>query len=93
VEHLNSATGAKMALVWIGSTDLWYLYEFGPDPITDVAEAQNLAEYEQNLAATVKRLRAAGGAVLLGLMDDQSLRPVVADPPNPKQNQGTHPNL
>jgi lysophospholipase L1-like esterase len=83
VAHLNNATGAKIALIWIGSNDLWYLYEFGPEPMTDSAEAQNLAEYEQNLTATVQQLRATGAVVLLGLMDDQSLRPVVADPPNP----------
>lgn len=83
VAYLNHASGAKMALVWIGSNDLWYLYEFGPEPMTDDAETQNLAKYETNLTAIVQQLRATGAVVLLGLMDDQSLRPVVADPPNP----------
>ena len=27
VNTLNSSSGAKVALLWIGSNDLWYLYE------------------------------------------------------------------
>jgi len=35
----------QAALVWIGSNDLWYLYEYGPDPMTPEAEAADLAVY------------------------------------------------
>src|SRR5690349_2012933 len=28
------AANADIALVWIGSNDLWYLYEYGPEPMT-----------------------------------------------------------
>jgi hypothetical protein len=32
------AANPSVALVWIGSNDLWYLYEFGPEPMTTEAE-------------------------------------------------------
>ena len=83
--HLENATGVKVALLWIGSNDLWYLYEFGPNPITAEAEADDLANYTANLTSTVQQLRAAGVIVFLGLMDDQSQRPVVANPPTPNE--------
>jgi lysophospholipase L1-like esterase len=85
VNTLNSSSGAKVALLWIGSNDLWYLYEFGPNPITAEAEADALANYTANLTSIVQQLRAAGVIVFLGLMDDQSLRPVVANPPTPSE--------
>jgi len=85
VTHLNQASGAKVALVWIGSNDLWYLYEFGPEPMNAAAEQDDLAAYQQHLTAIVAALRATGAYVLLGLMDDQALRPVVANPPNPAE--------
>jgi lysophospholipase L1-like esterase len=85
VAHLNQANGAKVALVWIGSNDLWYLYEFGPEPMNAAAEQDDLAAYQQHLTTIVAQLRATGAYVLLGLMDDQALRPVVANPPNPAE--------
>jgi lysophospholipase L1-like esterase len=85
VAHLNQANGAKVALVWIGSNDLWYLYEFGPEPMNAAAEQDDLAAYQQHLTTIVAALRATGAYVLLGLMDDQALRPVVANPPNPAE--------
>jgi lysophospholipase L1-like esterase len=85
VAHLNQASGAKVALVWIGSNDLWYLYEFGPEPMNAAAEQDDLAAYQQHLTTIVAQLRATGAYVLLGLMDDQALRPVVANPPNPAE--------
>jgi lysophospholipase L1-like esterase len=83
--HFENTPGVKVALLWIGSNDLWYLYEFGPDPITTEAEADDLANYTANLTSIVQQLRAAGVIVFLGLMDDQSLRPVVANPPTPSE--------
>ncbi|MBI1297050.1 hypothetical protein GC175_19015 [bacterium] len=83
--HFESADGVKVVLIWIGSNDLWYLYEFGPDPITAEVEGDDLANYTANLTSTVQQLRAAGVIVFLGLMDDQSQRPVVANSPTPNE--------
>jgi lysophospholipase L1-like esterase len=85
--ELRPALEAKpqLALVWIGSNDLWYLYEYGPDPITEEAEQQDLARYEANLDTILRELTNAGAKVYLALLDDQSKRPVVANPPNPAE--------
>jgi len=82
---LNGAgqSAAKAAFVWTGSNDLWYLYEFGPEPMTAAAESADLQSFSTNLDRLLADLRATGAAVFVGLLDDQSLRPVVADPPNP----------
>lgn len=85
VTLLNGAGqgAAKAAFVWIGSNDLWYLYEFGPEPMTAGAESDDLQNFSTNLDKLLTDLRATGATVFVGLADDQSLRPVVADPPNP----------
>ena len=82
---LNAAgqSAAKAAFVLIGSNDLWYLYEFGPEPMTSAAENDDLQNFSANLDRLLADLRATGATVFVGLLDDQSLRPVVADPPNP----------
>ncbi len=69
-----------IALVWIGSNDLWALYEFGPEPMTATAEREDLATYEANLDSLLTRLSERGVSVYLALLDDQSKRPVVAAP-------------
>ena len=71
---------AALATVLIGSNDLWYLYEYGPPEGTppgneDAAEAT----YRTNLERTVRELTQAGAVVVLGLPDDQSVRPAVVD--------------
>jgi lysophospholipase L1-like esterase len=85
--ELTQATSANpnVALVWIGSNDLWYLYEFGPEPMTAEAEQADLAAYEANVDAILRGLTSHGAVVLIALLDDQSKRPVVADPPNPAE--------
>jgi lysophospholipase L1-like esterase len=70
----------QIALVWIGSNDLWALYEFGPEPMTDQAQADDLAGYEANLDTLLGRLHDNGAAIYIALLDDQSKRPVVASP-------------
>ena len=66
-----------VALVWIGSNDLWYLYEYNnPAPADDVRDA---AHFASNIDTIVRRLRATGAIVVLALLDDQSKRPVAAD--------------
>ena len=72
------------ALVWIGSNDLWNLYEYGPEPMTAAAEQADLSAYEDNIDKIVSRLTGAGAVVFVALLDDQSKRPVVAHP-NPTE--------
>jgi lysophospholipase L1-like esterase len=79
------AANPTVALVWIGSNDLWYLYEFGPEPMTTEAEQQDLATYEANIDKILHELTSRGIAVYVALLDDQSKRPVVANPPNPAE--------
>jgi len=79
------AAQPQLALVWIGSNDLWYLYEYGPEPMTAEAEQQDLTAYESNIDAILRELTGAGAKVYLALLDDQSKRPVVANPPNPAE--------
>ena len=74
----------QAALVWIGSNDLWYLYEYGPDPMTPEAEAADLAVYAAGIDTVAGRLTSAGATVFLALLDDQSKRPFVARP-NPTE--------
>ncbi len=85
VSRAQAGGMSALVTVWIGSNDLWYLYEYGPDPMTADAEADDLEHYRQNMITIVSRLRAAGAFVVVALLDDQSLRPVVASPPNPAQ--------
>lgn len=63
-----------IALVWIGSNDLWYLYEYGDG--TDENDAADLSRYETNLDMILKGLTGAGARVAVALLDDQSRRPV-----------------
>jgi len=85
VAALNAHSGAKVATLWIGSNDLWYLYDARPDPMTDAREQENLLDYTAHLRTIVAQLHATGAVVLLGLLDDQAQRPVVANPPNPAE--------
>jgi lysophospholipase L1-like esterase len=79
------AAKPNIALVWIGSNDLWYLYEYGPDPMTQEAEQQDLQAYAANIEAILSQLKASNASVFVALLDDQSKRPVVANPPDPSQ--------
>jgi lysophospholipase L1-like esterase len=79
------AARANVALVWVGSNDLWYLYEFGPEPMTPDAEQADLAEFESNVDTIVAGLTKSGAVVCIALLDDQTRRAVVANPPNPSE--------
>jgi lysophospholipase L1-like esterase len=85
--QLEQALAAKpqIVTVWIGSNDLWYLYEYGPEPITDEAEQADLQTYEANIDTILSKLTQSGAKVFIALLDDQSKRPVVANPPNPAE--------
>ena len=62
-----------LALVWIGSNDLWQ--SNGPEQ-----EAAELALYTSNIDATLRALTEAGARVFIALLDDQSQRPYTASP-------------
>ena len=80
VHRAADAGRAVLATVLIGSNDLWYLYEYGPAAGTPAsAEDAAVATYRENLDRTVRELQDAGAFVVVGLPDDQSLRPGAAD--------------
>lgn len=83
VSQLNGVTGAKVAFLWIGSNDLWYLYEYNNPDAT--AESQDLQRYTTDIDTILSQLDATGATLLIGLLDDQAQRPVVANPPNPNE--------
>lgn len=90
-EALKIAATAKaaglpvLATVWIGSNDLWYLYEYGPDPMTVDSEDADVVNFRNNIRTILFELKAAGVSAFIAQGDDQSLRPVVANPPNPAE--------
>ena len=63
-----------VALVWIGSNDLWYLYEFGEG--SDENDALDAEHFASNMDVILGQLSAAGAQVIVALLDDQSRRPV-----------------
>lgn len=75
LQNAISQGKAALALVWIGSNDLWYLYEYGGDidDAGDVADAQHFAA---NIETVLGQLRGTGAQVVIALLDDQSKRPV-----------------
>lgn len=77
VEELETAVAegrGAVALVWIGSNDLWYLYEFGEG--SDENDALDAEHFAANMDVILGQLRAAGAQVIIALLDDQSKRPV-----------------
>ena len=87
VNYLNSAPSGntKMALVWIGSNDLFGLYEWVCDnpPYNNnypSCEDDTFEYYSVNLNTILTDLKATGAQVFIALLDDQSKRPVMADP-------------
>ena len=75
------AAGRKaVALVWVGSNDLFALYEWkcGADSPASCAAA-DLGEFDANIATILGRLQAAGAVLYVAQLDDQSRRPVLAE--------------
>jgi lysophospholipase L1-like esterase len=78
VGELQDATSqgkAALALVWIGSNDLWYLYEYGGD-IDDAGDVSDAQRFEANIDTILSQLRGTGAQVVIALLDDQSKRPI-----------------
>jgi lysophospholipase L1-like esterase len=73
--QLPTALQAKphIALVWIGSNDLWY--NNAPED-----EEWDRQDYEGNIDTILRSLREGGARVFIALLDDQSKRPTTADP-------------
>jgi lysophospholipase L1-like esterase len=68
-----------LATAWIGSNDLWYLYTNDGETAPE-EEQQNLQRFTANVGVILSQLHDAGATVFVALLDDQSLRPVAADP-------------
>ncbi|MBI5823147.1 MAG: hypothetical protein HZB18_03910 [Chloroflexi bacterium] len=75
VEFSSKQGRNPVAFVWIGSNDLWYLYEYGGD-VNDEAEQLDAQRFAANLDALFIGLRGKGAQVIIALLDDQSRRPV-----------------
>lgn len=86
VNALNAAppSHAKIALVWIGSNDLFGLYNSTTceDYYPDITTCENieLGDSANNVNTILTDLKATGAALYIALLDDQTKRPVIADP-------------
>ncbi len=87
VTALNAAPpgNLKVALIWIGSNDLFGLYEwlcdsFNPPNDYPGCEGEVFAAYSSNITTILDDLEGAGAEVLIALLDDQSKRPVMSEP-------------
>lgn len=85
VELLSKAPAGnrKLALVWIGSNDLFGLYnnvcdEYFPGNYPD-CETEDLKNFERNIETILRRLKATGAELFIALLDDQSMRPFTQD--------------
>lgn len=80
--QIDAAVAARPDIVclWIGSNDLWRLYEYGPETgTTPDLESEDLTAFAANIETLLSRLQQTGAALFVGLLDDQSLRPVIED--------------
>jgi len=75
VQIANEQGRGSVVFMWIGSNDLWYLYEYGGD-VTDDAEALDIQHFSTNLDVILTSLRGSGAQVIIALLDDQSRRQV-----------------
>jgi lysophospholipase L1-like esterase len=75
VTSASSQGRNALALVWIGSNDLWYLYEFGGEG-SDENDTLDAERFSTNMDTIISQLRSAGAQVIVAMLDDQSKRPV-----------------
>ena len=86
VAALQAAPGdaPKVALVWIGSNDLFGLYNYvcPEDYRNDYArcEPEALQLFTDNIKTILASLKATGARLYIALLDDQSKRPVMRNP-------------
>jgi lysophospholipase L1-like esterase len=86
VAALQAAPGdaPKLALVWIGSNDLFGLYNYvcPEDYRNDYArcEPEALQLFKNNIKTILASLKATGARLYIALLDDQSKRPVMKNP-------------
>jgi lysophospholipase L1-like esterase len=86
VAALRAAPGKapKLALVWIGSNDLFGLYNYvcPEDYRNDYArcEPEALQLFRNNIKTILASLKATGARLYIALLDDQSKRPVMSNP-------------
>jgi lysophospholipase L1-like esterase len=74
VKILREANGDKIATVWIGANDLFYLYEFGnPTSNEEAREADRVA---RDLDELLDRLSDTGATLFVALLHDPSQSPV-----------------
>jgi lysophospholipase L1-like esterase len=86
VDILNTAPAGnvRMAIVWVGSNDLFGLYnyvcdiDYGND--YSLCEANDLQNFTNNIATILDSLQATGARTYIALLDDQSRRPFMIDP-------------
>ena len=74
LENARSQGRGAVALVWIGSNDLWYLYKYGEG--SDENDSLDAEHFASNMDLILPHLRATGAQVIIALLDDQSKRPV-----------------
>ena len=74
LENASSQGRGAVALVWVGSNDLWYLYEYGEG--SDANDSLDAEHFAANMDSILTQLRATGAQVIVALLDDQSKRPV-----------------
>ncbi len=70
VKLLREANGDKLATVWIGTNDLFYLYEF--DNPTSANEAQDADRFGRDLDELLDRLSDTGATLFVALLHDPS---------------------
>jgi len=74
LEHAKSQGRGAIALVWIGTNDLWYLYEYSEG--SDEGDLADLNHFLHNMTTILSRLHDTGAVVAVALLDDQSKRPI-----------------
>jgi len=86
VADLNGAPAGntKIAIVWIGSNDLFGLYasDVCTEYYSDIStcEQVEMGISTDNVDTILNDLKATGATIYIALLDDQSKRPVIADP-------------
>ena len=86
VNLLNAAPAGnlKIALIWIGSNDLFGLYNYVCDEYYgnnySACEGATFGYYSDNITTILTSLKATGSQIYIALLDDQSRRPVMTDP-------------